>query len=210
MDRLWAQGWRHFGVEFFRYSLTPMGDAWQVIIPLRLPLHHFSPTKSQRRVLRKNADVEFRVVPAVLSPDAEAMFQRHAGRFTENIPDSLRTFFSDTPATVPCECLEFQCWVDGTLAALSFLDVGETSVSSVYGMFEPEHSSRSLGIFTLLQEMQWARVHGFRYHYPGYTSLGSSAYDYKKQFRGLEGYSWKDDAWKVWEDMSREGSPSAP
>ncbi len=199
MDDLWSLGWRHFGAEFFRYSISPQADgSLQIIVPLRLPLASLQLTKSQRRVLRKNEDLQCLAVPATLSAEAHAMFDRHRQRFTENVPESLGSFLSPTPATVPCRCLEFQCRLKGHLVATSFLDIGGQAVSSVYGMFEPEFSSRSLGIFTMLQEMLWARDHGFTFYHPGYATLGSSAYDYKKQFHGLEGYAWEDQQWKPW------------
>lgn len=202
MDDLWAQGWRHFGAEFFRYSVSPQGDGWQTIVPLRLHLAGLTLTKSQRRVLRKNEDVELRIVPATLSDEAKAMFQRHKERFTENVPEALTTFLSTEPGTVPCRCLEFQAWVAGELAALSYLDVGEKAVSSVYGMFEPKHEKRSLGIYTLLQEMLWAQARGFSLYYPGYATDGSSPYDYKKQLRGLEGYCWREERWMPREEVA--------
>jgi len=40
-----------------------------------------------------------------------------------------------------------------------------------------------------------------RYVYPGYATLGPSHYDYKKQFRGLEGYDWASGKWRAWDDF---------
>jgi arginyl-tRNA--protein-N-Asp/Glu arginylyltransferase len=201
MDDLWAEGWRHFGAEFFRYSVSPQADGWQTIVPLRLDLAGLTLTKSQRRVLRKNEDVDLRIVPATISIEAKAMFQRHKERFTENVPEALTTFLSTEPGTVPCRCMEFQAWVAGELAAISYLDLGEKAVSSVYGMFDPEHARRSLGIYTLLQEMLWAQAQGYALYYPGYATNGSSAYDYKKQLQGLQGYCWTEQRWMPQEEI---------
>ncbi|HSI61485.1 MAG TPA: arginine-tRNA-protein transferase [Candidatus Saccharimonadia bacterium] len=204
LDDLWAEGWRHFGTEFFRYSVSPQADGWQTIVPLRLPLANLTLTKSQRRVLRKNEDVECRIAPATLSDEARGMFERHKARFTENIPEALTTFLSTEPGSVPCRCMEFQVRVEGRLAALSYLDLGEKSVSSVYGMFEPEYAKRSLGIYTLLREMLWAQENRYVIYYPGYATSGASAYDYKKHLRGLEGYCWREAKWRPREEMTHE------
>lgn len=198
MDALWAQGWRHFGAEFFRYSLMEQDGGFQTVVPLRVDLAQLTLSKSQRRVLRKNADVVTEFGPASLSDDVLAMFQRHKARFTENIPESLTSFLSHEPATMPCECLELRCRLEGEVIAASFLDVGATAVSSVYGIFEPACASRSLGIFTMLTEMLWAREQGKRFAYPGYATHGPSHYDYKKQFAGLQGYDWTAGAWLPW------------
>lgn len=197
MDRLWEAGWRHFGESFFRYSLNVNDDGVQTITPLRVDLEKFTLSRSQRRVLTKNADLRCEFTPARLSDEALAMFQRHKERFTENVPDDLDTFLSSDPATVPCPCVECRVHLGDELIALSYLDLGEGSTSAVYGMFEPAHSRRSLGIYTLLREIEFTQARGCRYYYPGYATREPSAYDYKKQLRGLEMLDWESGLWDV-------------
>jgi arginyl-tRNA--protein-N-Asp/Glu arginylyltransferase len=193
MDALWARGWRHFGGDFFRYSLS-LGDdgGVQFIQPLRMDLAAFQISKSQRRVLRRNADTDARVAPAVVDDEREAMFLRHRARFVTNIPESLRTFIpADQPDKEPCPCVSVEVRTTGRLIAVSYLDVGAEAVSSVYAMFEPDESWRSLGTFTLLHEIQWAAAQGKRWLYPGYATAQPSHYDYKKSFRPLQCYDWR-------------------
>ena len=196
MDQLWAAGWRHFGEMFFRYSLSMDEDQIKTITPLRLDLQAFQLSKSQRRVMRRNADLRCEFVPASLSVEAREMFHRHKNRFQENVPDELDTFLSYEPATRPNRCLECRVSEGETLVALSFLDLGSEATSAVYGMFEPEHSWRSLGIFTMLCEIQFSLDRGCRYYYPGYATQEPSAYDYKKHFSGLEILNWHMGNWE--------------
>lgn len=203
MDAFLAAGWRHFGTHFYRYSLMEHDGELQTVVPLRIDLRKFTLSKSQRRVLRKNQDVRVTFLPAAISEEAVTMFQRHKARFTDNVPEELTVFLSSEPATIPGECLTVRCELEDQCVALSFMDVAARSTSSVYGMFEPEHESRSLGIFTLLCEIEWARQHGKAYAYPGYATLGSSHYDYKKQFSGLEGYHWSSETWIPWTEFPR-------
>lgn len=196
MDRLWAAGWRHFGSLFFRYNFSMDEDGVRTITPLRIDLENFRPSKSQRRVLNKNADLRFEFVPAELSDQAREMFQRHKERFKDNVPDSLETFLSGEPATVPCPCIECRVFQGDTLIATSFLDVGKDSTSAVYGLFEPAHADRSLGTLTMLKEIEYSQAQGCRFYYPGYAAKEPSPYDYKKQFHGLEVLSWEDGFWR--------------
>jgi arginine-tRNA-protein transferase len=113
-------------------------------------------------------------------------------RFATNIPDSLRTFMpEESPAATPCECVSVEVRAEGRLIAVSYLDVGETSVSSVYAMFEPDEAWRSPGTLTLLTEIEWAANQGKRWIYPGYATVQSSHYDYKKSFRPLTYFDWR-------------------
>jgi len=195
MDRLWAAGWRHFGETFFRYSHSSLESEVKTITPLRVDLEKFMLSKSQRRVLKKNADLRCLFTPATLCDEARAMFDRHKRRFTENIPEALETFLSSDPGSIPCPALACQVYLGGALVALSYLDLGETSTSAVYGMFEPEHAERSLGTYTMLREIQHSQERGSRYYYPGYATLEPSAYDYKKKLKGLETLDWQHGLW---------------
>lgn len=190
MDALWADGWRHFGTYFFRYSLGFYQNEIRRVFPLRLRLSDFSFSKSQRRVLRKNQDLQIVIRPVEISSEKEILFERHKQRFKENSPYSLYDFLSFDAANVPCEALEICVYREKDLLAASFFDVGERAVSSVYAIFAPEESSRSLGIFTLLLEIEWARGRAKEFFYQGYSYEGNSFYDYKKRFRALEKFDW--------------------
>lgn len=196
MDRLWETGWRHFGDTFFRYNVSADDQGLKTITPLRLDLAAFQPSKSQRRVLRRNADLRHEFRPARLTDEARALFHRHKARFTSNVPEELDNFLSPDPASIPCTCLECRVYEGNTLLALSFLDVGQQATSAVYGMFEPAHAWRSLGILTMLLEMEHSRALGCRYYYPGYATHEPSAYDYKKQFHSLETLDWLTGEWR--------------
>lgn len=196
MDGLWAAGWRHFGQVFFRYSQQQdQHGIVQTITPLRIDLGAAVFTKSQRRVLRKNADLRAEIVPAALDDGLRAMFQRHKQRFKHNVPEDIETFLGFDPAHGPCECRMTRVFDGDRQVAASFFDVGREAASSVYGIFEPEYARHSLGIFTLLLEIDHCREAGLRWLYPGYATQESSAYDYKKQFRGSERLDWRNGEW---------------
>jgi arginine-tRNA-protein transferase len=196
MDQLWAAGWRHFGIQFFRYSHTLENQAVKNVQPLRIRLSRFRPSKSQRRILRQLDGVSWTTEPADLRPDTMELFHRHKQRFTENVPPSLRDFLSEKPASVPCPCLEFRVMHDDALVAASFLDTGRTSTSSLYGLFEPSSHVRSAGILTMLLEIQWSLERGCDFYYPGYSTREPGLYDYKKRFSGLEGLDWSTGRWE--------------
>ncbi|MBL9177949.1 MAG: GNAT family N-acetyltransferase [Verrucomicrobiaceae bacterium] len=197
MDRLWAAGWRHFGRYFFRYSTQPdrAADCTQTITPLRINLASCTFTKSQRRVLRKNAGLRHDIVSARLDDELRAMFMSHKERFTHNVPEALEDFLGPDPQNGPCECRMLRVFEKGRLIAASFFDVGQQAASSVYGIFDPGSARRSPGILTMLLEIEHCRAAGLRWLYPGYATHESSAYDYKKQFHSLEKLDWATGEW---------------
>jgi len=54
LDRLLADGWRHFGEHFFRYNIGFHDSELRRVLPLRVRVKDFTPSKSQRRILKKN------------------------------------------------------------------------------------------------------------------------------------------------------------
>lgn len=191
LDALLASGWRHFGTRFFRYNLGFHEREIRLVIPLRIDLTRFSFSKSQRRVVSKNQDLQTIIRPACITPEKESLFERHKKRFADNAPDSLFDFLSPDAARVPCEAKEI-CVYDGEkLLAASFFDVGKTSISGVYAMFEPTATARSLGIYTMLLEISDALENNKTFYYQGYAYAGNSFYDYKKRFRALQRYDWR-------------------
>ncbi len=177
MDALWAKGWRHFGTQFFRYA-SSWNDGQQVrVLPLRIDLRNFLPSRSQRRVLKRNADVRVEFAQATIDAEREVMFAKHRSRFKENVPDSLSDFLSAAPARVPCVTKECQLLIHDRLFGIGYFDVGEQAVSAVYSMFDPAESRRSPGIKLILEEIHWATEHEFRYFYLGYCYDRRSFYD---------------------------------
>src|ERR1044071_4486807 len=191
MDELWAEGWRHFGGVFFRYRRWQHGGRWLTVTPLRVDLGRFEPSRSQRRVLARNGDLKVETRPTEIVAEMRRMFRLHRLRFREQVPESLDDFLSHAPAPVPCRNETSRVSAGSRLVAAHFLDVGADASSSVYSMFDPDESRRSLGVYTMLLAVERARGMGQRHYYPGYATREPSPYDYKKNFAGLEEYDWR-------------------
>ncbi len=189
IDLLLADGWRHFSEHFFRYNLGVYQDEIRRVMPLRIRLADFGFSKSQRRVLRKNSDLDVKIQPINITDEIYELFDRHKTRFKSGVPSSIYDFLSMDDG--PTKVFEVGVRHKGELLAASFFDVGENSVSSIYGIFEPEETSRSLGILTMLKEIEYAMESGKQYFYPGYAYEGESFYDYKMRFTALEYFDWK-------------------
>jgi arginine-tRNA-protein transferase len=149
MDLLWANGWRHFGVYFFRYSLAEHHRRICNVMPLRIELSRFTPSRSQKRYPGKEPG-RARSSSAILllmrrkKPCSSAI----ANASKRTCPTRSILFCQYQPASVPCRNQEICVYAGERLLAASFLDIGEEATSAVYATFEPEKHKRSLGIFT--------------------------------------------------------------
>ena len=190
MDLLWAEGWRHFGIYFFRYRRSVHDKKLFTVLPLRIDLGRFGLTRSQRRVLAKNRDAKIVYRPAAIDSQKHALFSKHSLRFRENVPTSLDDFLSPQPASVPCITRELCVYVGERLVGVTYIDLGKHATSAVYAIFDPAEAKRSLGILMMLHSLQFSSDGGYRYYYPGYAYREPFIYDYKKRFRGLEYLDW--------------------
>ena len=195
-DLLLKDGWRHFGTYFFRYNLGVYEGGIRRVMPLRIRLSDFCLSKSQRRVLRRNADLDVSIGPFCVTPETHDLFERHKRRFRSGVPNSIYDFIARDAESSPTELFEITVRDNGSLVAASFFDLAEQSVSAIYGCFDPDETARSLGIFTMLKVIEYAANHGFEFYYHGYAYEGSSFYDYKKGFSGLEQFDWQGN-WKT-------------
>jgi arginine-tRNA-protein transferase len=95
-------------------------------------------------------------------------------RYSKNIafaslktsPTSLFNFLSTIPGSIPCVNLELCVYLDARLSGVTFLDVGAQATSAVYAMFDPAELKRSLGIFMMLQSIEFSLRRGCCYYYP--------------------------------------------
>lgn len=202
MDYLWADGWRHFGMFFFRYSTLQKRDGIFHVSPLRLSLEKFTLSTSQKRVIKKNQDLRVEIRDAEIDDEKAALFDRHKVRFSENIPDSIFDFFSSQPSSIPCQTKEICLFREEQMIAASFLDLGALASSSVYSIFEPTETKRGLGIYLILLSIAYSQELGKQFYYPGYAYLEPSHYDYKKRFAGLEQFDWQH--WQEYNPQKNE------
>lgn len=192
-DELLAYGWRRGGNLFYKVSLETDLDTTYTVLPLRIDVSKFVPSRSQRRNLRRNADVMVVARPACITNDARDLFMLHREKFTRNIPESPESYIGPDNFPRPVNCMEIAVYLKNKLIAISYIDEAETSFSSVYAYNDPAFNSRGLGIFTLLQEIEYCRLTGKKYLYLGYAFEEPSFYDYKKQFAATE--ALRNDEW---------------
>ncbi|MDM8521376.1 arginyltransferase [Anaerolineales bacterium HSG6] len=188
---LLARGWRKFGIYYFR----PVCPTCRACIPLRVQVADFKPSKSQRRILKKNSMIGIRFVPRKYSERAFEIYQDHSiNRFSE--PKKKETFKASfyRPS---CPGLQSEYYLNGEMIALGFLDQGEDGLSSVYFVFDTSYSELGLGTFSILKEIEYAKKQGVAYYYLGYYIEACGSMAYKDRFKPREHYDWFKDQWNL-------------
>ena len=163
-------------------------------IPIRLPVAKFHPNRNQRRIIKKNKDLEVRQVPFSPTPEKLEMLgrffaSRYPGR--DNTPES---YYGNFFANNICATLEVEYRQAGQLLGVAIIDQGENWLNGVYFYFDPEQAWRSLGIFNILTLLAFCQQQGISFFYLGYLIKELSSMNYKATFKPYElftGESWQ-------------------
>jgi arginine-tRNA-protein transferase len=181
--RFMDAGFRRSG----RMIYQPVCRGCRLCTPIRVPVERFAPSRSQRRTWRRNRDVHVEVAPPEPSAEKLALYQRYQrGRHDpgdEPAWESFVEFLYDSPV----DTVEFTYRdAGGALLGVGLCDVCPESLSSVYFYFDPCQRTRSLGTFSSLWEIEFARAHRIPHYYLGYHITGCAAMAYKAHFRPHE------------------------
>ena len=176
--------------------------------PLRVPVASFVPSRSQRRALKRNQDVELEVGPPEPTQEKLDLHNRFvATRFDRGDAGfpSLESY-AEVFGGSPVSTREMRYRVDGRLVGLGLVDLLPDVVSSVYFYFDPDESRRSLGTYSVLQEVELARRTERRYVYLGYYISGCREMSYKARFRPCEALG-PDGVWRPFDPDALDLAP---
>ena len=204
-DSLSQQGFRRSQTVLYRPSCPECAACMSA----RVRVKDFRPSKSQRRILRRNRDL-VRIANAPWATEAQyALFRRylearHAGG---GMTDMDLFEFAAMIAETPVETRVFEYHMADPaapeghrLVAVALTDILADGPSMVYSFFDPDLSRRSLGAYMILDHVEIARQHGQPYLYLGYWVPGSDKMGYKAAYRPLEIHT--REGWQDLEDES--------
>lgn len=169
-----------------RVIYRPTCDGCSACQQIRVPVADFSPSRSQRRVWRRNQDLRVTIGQPDLTDQKWRMFTSYLDfQHDETMPrsrESMAQFLYDSPV----DTVEICYWLNEELTAVSIADRSLAALSSVYVYFAPEHGGRSPGTFAALWEIDYCRRSDIPYYYLGYYVAGAKTMDYKIRFRPCE------------------------
>lgn len=178
MDR----GFRRSGHVYY----VPDCEGCRACEQIRVPVLEFRPSRTQRRVLRRNADVRVETGPPIADAARFEMFNRyqharHDGRMACEMEE-----FERYVSGSPIETMEMSYWLGDRLVGVGLVDLCPDALSSVYFYHEPDLLHRSPGVFSSLMEIEFCRRTHRPYWYIGYYVAECSKMAYKAGFRPCE------------------------
>lgn len=214
-NALSKQGFRRSQNVLYRPSCSECNACMSA----RIKVADFAPSKSQKRVSKRNAMLG-RSASSPWATEAQySLFRdyldsRHAtGGMADMDLFEFAAMVEETP--IRTRLIEYRDTANVTrddpyegLRAVCLTDVLDDGVSMVYSFFAPELMKNSLGTYLILDHVAIARELGLPYVYLGYWVPGSEKMGYKANFKGVEVF--RDGTWETLidtDDYSNELNP---
>ncbi len=176
-------GMRRCGV-FLYVPTCPQCSACEA---LRIDVEKFQPNRSQRRVKRRNDQaIQISIQTPLVDETRVRLFNEH--RRVQNLlgvadaDDINASGYHHFLVESCCATLEFAFHRADALAAVSILDVGADSASAVYCFYGADFRRWSLGVYSVLAQIEYCRQQGIRYLYLGFYIAGSAHMVYKANY----------------------------
>ena len=196
-DALSHQGFRRSQNVLYRPSCADC----HACMSARIRVADFAPSRSQKRVMKRNSDLTRRATAPWATEEQFDLFRlyletRHAdGGMADMDIFEFAAMVEETP--IRSRVIEYTVsdpeGSEQLLKAVCLTDVLEDGVSMVYSFFDPEREKLSPGTWLILDHIEIARNAGLPYVYLGYWVPGSPKMDYKSKFSALEVF--QNGAW---------------
>lgn len=175
-------------------AYRPACEGCDACVSVRLPAEDVRLSRTQNRIMARNADLSRDLVEAEATQEQFALLKRYLSRrhpgggMTDMTWLDYIAMVEDT--AVRTHLIEYrlpsQDGGPGDLVAVTLTDLLTDGLSMVYSFFDPDLERRSLGVFAILDHVRQARAVRLPYVYLGYWVEGSPKMDYKAQFRPME------------------------
>jgi arginine-tRNA-protein transferase len=210
-DALSKQGFRRSQNVLYRPSCAECSAC----LSARIRVADFTPGRSQRRVLKRNADLMREATSPWATEAQYALFRRYLdsrhsdGGMADMDIFEFAAMIEETP--VKSRVVEYSSQPlrgKRELTAVCLTDVLDDGLSLVYSFYEPDRVNDSLGTYIILDHIEIARSAGLPYVYLGYWVPGSRKMGYKANFNALEIY--KGGRWQPLGDPASHSGETHP
>ncbi len=192
-DTLSKQGFRRSQNVLYRPSCAECSAC----LSARIRVADFEPSRTQRRTMKRNAELRRNATSPWATEDQYALFRRyldsrHAdGGMADMDVFEFAAMIEETP--IRTRVVEYsrppRPGEEGRpLTAVCLTDILDDGLSMVYSFYDPDLVHLSLGTWVILDHIQIAREAGLPFVYLGYWVPGSRKMGYKAQFSALEIY----------------------
>ncbi|MEB3754749.1 arginyltransferase [Acinetobacter sp. MD2(2019)] len=185
LSELSRNGFRRSGDFVYR----PECHLCRQCLSCRVPVEHFQMNSQQKKAWKRNQDLSLKITrPEDANSAHYNLYERYINlrhRDGDMYPPSLDQFEKFLMQSCT-DSFFLELWDKDQLICVSTCDHLNDGLSAVYTFFEPEAQRRSLGVFAILKQIEYAHSLGLDFVYLGYWVPHSKKMNYKCQYIPFE------------------------
>jgi arginine-tRNA-protein transferase len=176
---LMGQGFRRSGDQVYR----PHCLQCKACQSLRVIISDFSPSKSQKRLLKKNQ--QFTVKYSQRIQDIYyPLYERYINELHQD-GSMFPATFEQYQTFLTCQLTEqifIELWDDEKLISVAVTDMLENALSAVYTFYDPQYRKSGLGVLSILKQAEYCQKLNKEFLYLGYQIDDCQKMNYKSRY----------------------------
>jgi arginine-tRNA-protein transferase len=182
-NKMIERGWRRFGNVHF----VPECKTCTECKTIRIDIKKFKYSKSQKRILSKNKDIQIYIQKPTLSVNHTNLFNKYHKNmeakksWKPNIIDAneYKSSYIHGAGKFGKEILYF---LDDRLICVALCDITLNALSSVYCFYDHDYENRSLGKFSILAQISISKQFNIPHLFLGYWIKDHYSMGYKENY----------------------------
>ncbi|WP_299794282.1 arginyltransferase [uncultured Shewanella sp.] len=178
-EQLLALGFRRSGGTIYK----PQCPNCQACLPIRLPARLFTPSRRQKRTLRNNRDLVWKIVDKQ-TEEHYTLYERYINVRHKDGPmyPASKEQYYHFIASGWLKPIFIELWNKESLIGVAVTDILPNSLSAIYSFFCPDEQKRSLGSLLILIQCRLAKLMDKEFVYLGYQIDESRKMNYKRDY----------------------------
>jgi len=176
---LMANGFRRSSDQIYR----PHCESCNACKSIRLISQHFTPSKSQKRLLKKNK--AYRLTVSLTPKEIYyPLYENYVNTLHSDgsmFPATLAQYETFTKSSVS-EQIFIETWDVDTLISVAVTDILLDGLSAVYTFYHPDYRARGLGVFSILNQIKLTTEYQKQFLYLGYQIDSCQKMNYKNKY----------------------------
>lgn len=181
------RGWRRFG----NYYFYPICKDCNECKSLRIDVKNFKPSKSQKKAIKRNKNTKYIVQTPTLSKEHIELYNKyHKWKESKSNwnyrPISKAEYYENFVEGAFNFGKEVLYYINNKLVAVDLIDITFDGISAIYFFHDPDYEWYSLGIYSLIKQIEFAKILKKDWIYLGYWVDGCKSFEYKTNFKPLQ------------------------
>ena len=208
LDEYLSRGWFRMRQSVFTCRYVMGSGVLHTAVWIRVNIENYQFSKSLRKLLAKNDRLfRYEILPMVINDTHHELYERYRENFHSDISETIDDALFDEDKDI-FDSMLINIYDHERLVAYSIFDKGSSALESIKGVWDPDYSSYSLGLYSMLLEVQYGQENNFKYYYPGYIAPGCPSFDYKTRMYPYEYWDPTSQNWFSGEKLKISHLPS--